>query len=66
VGFELTTLVVTGTNCTGSCKSNNHTITTTTDLILNWIVNLHKNTYRERYIEKTTVWINERIGQNRD
>jgi hypothetical protein len=30
MGFELTTLVVIGTNCTGSCKSNYHTITTTT------------------------------------
>ena len=29
-GFELTTLVVIGTDCTGSCKSNYHTITTTT------------------------------------
>ena len=28
-GFELTTLVVIGTDCTGSCKSNYHTITTT-------------------------------------
>jgi hypothetical protein len=28
MGFELTTLVVKGTDCTGSCKSNNHTITT--------------------------------------
>jgi hypothetical protein len=27
VGFELTTLVVIGTDCTGSCKSNYHTIT---------------------------------------
>jgi len=26
--FELTTLVVIGTNCIGSCKSNYHTITT--------------------------------------
>ena len=31
-GFELTTLVVIGTDCTGSCKSNHHTITTTTAL----------------------------------
>ena len=30
-GFELTTLVVIDTGCTGSCKSNYHTITTTTD-----------------------------------
>jgi ketosteroid isomerase-like protein len=29
-GFELTTIVVIGTDCTGSCKSNYHTITTTT------------------------------------
>jgi hypothetical protein len=29
-GFELTTLVVIGTDCTGSCKLNYHSITTTT------------------------------------
>ena len=29
-GFELTTLVVIGTDCTGSCKSNYHTITAIT------------------------------------
>jgi hypothetical protein len=29
-GFELATLVVTGTDCTGSCKLNNHMITTMT------------------------------------
>ena len=29
-GFELTTLVVIGTDCIGSCDSNYHTITTTT------------------------------------
>jgi hypothetical protein len=28
MGLELTTLVVIGTDCTGSCKSNYHTITT--------------------------------------
>ena len=28
-GFKLTTLVVIGTDCTGSCKSNYRTITTT-------------------------------------
>jgi hypothetical protein len=28
--FKLTTLGATGTECTGSCKSNYHTITTTT------------------------------------
>ena len=30
MGFELTTLVVIGTDCTGSCKSNYNTIMTTT------------------------------------
>ena len=29
-GFEITTLVVIGTDCISSCKSNYHTITTTT------------------------------------
>jgi hypothetical protein len=30
LGFELITFVVIGTDCMGSCKSNYHTITTTT------------------------------------
>ena len=30
-GFKLTTLVVIGTDCIGSCKSNYHTITATTE-----------------------------------
>jgi hypothetical protein len=30
MGIESITLVVTGTDCTGSCKSNYHTITTKT------------------------------------
>ena len=34
--FEFTTLVVICTDCTGSCKSNYHTITTTT--ALTWLV----------------------------
>jgi hypothetical protein len=29
-GFELTTLIVIGTDCIASCKSNYHAITTTT------------------------------------
>ena len=33
-GFELAILVVISTDCTGSCKCNYHTITTTTALIL--------------------------------
>jgi hypothetical protein len=34
VGFQLTTLVVIGTDCIGSYKSNNHTVTTTTAPVL--------------------------------
>jgi len=32
--FELKTLLVIGTDYTGSCKTNYHTITTTTDVML--------------------------------
>ena len=35
--FELTTSVVIGTGCIGSCKSNYHTITATTALIYTYI-----------------------------
>jgi hypothetical protein len=34
-GFDLTTLVVIGTDCIGSFKSNYHTITTTTAPVSN-------------------------------
>ena len=40
MGFELTTLVVICTDCTGSCKSNYHTITTTTVPGLLWEHNI--------------------------
>jgi len=39
-GFELTTLVMIGTDCIGSCKSNYHTITTTTVLGREWLLYL--------------------------
>ena len=35
-GFKLTTVVVLGTECTGSCKPNYHTITTTTAPYFIW------------------------------
>jgi hypothetical protein len=35
-GFELTTLVVIGTECIGSCKSNYHTIMTMTAFLKVW------------------------------
>ena len=37
--LELTTLVVIGTDCTGSCKSNYHTITPTMISIINIKIN---------------------------
>jgi hypothetical protein len=42
VGFELTTLVVICTDCTGSCKSNCNTITTET--ARNWLPWYNLNT----------------------
>ena len=60
-GCELTTLVVTYTDCTGSCKSNNHTFMTTTTLstYVSIMVMRIKNIYKiifqaqhkSRYIE---------------
>ena len=50
-GLELTTLVVNGTHCIGSCKSNYHTITTTTALKGNYESNNSRNnTYRYLWI----------------
>ena len=49
VGFELTTLVEIRTDCTGSCKSNYHKITTTTVPKDNT-----EYCYKERYTDKTT------------
>jgi hypothetical protein len=42
--FELTTSVVTGTDCIGCCKSNNHTITTTVRLTV--FFSLSTNNYQ--------------------
>ena len=46
MGFEHTTLVVKGTDCIGSCKSNYHAITTTTALrmLRNKIISLLHDT----------------------
>ena len=64
-GFELTTLVVIGTDCIGSCKSNYHTITATTapiDRCRFLQQHMCKNTCIVRYsvilqhMRKTTVW----------
>jgi hypothetical protein len=46
VGFKLKTLVVIGTDCTGSCKSNYHNITTTTapQIESQWIIGIDIDT----------------------
>ena len=42
---KLTTLVVIGTDCIGSCKSNYHTITTITALNMHFKINTIQITY---------------------
>jgi len=52
-GFELTTLVVIGTDCIGSCKSNYHTTTTAPSLQIDvWRINGRTNV-----ADKTTLYI---------
>ena len=46
-GFELTTIVVIGTDCTGSCKSNYHMITTMSVTTSSY---LHRKVQRETNI----------------
>jgi hypothetical protein len=46
-GFQLTTLVVIGTDCTDSCKSNYHTFMTTTDLAVIEMVVIDNGVYRQ-------------------
>jgi len=50
-GFELSTSVVTGTDSTGSCKSNYHTITATTPplLLLSLVSLYYKLQYNIQY-----------------
>ena len=52
VEFELTTFVVMGTNCTGSYKSNCHTITVTTGLHRNIKMSLRFNWLYKKYLSK--------------
>ena len=49
-GFELTTLMVIGTNCTGSCKSNYHTITTAPKIIIGVITWKTNTPHRQNII----------------
>ena len=57
-GFELTMLEVIDTDCTGSCKSNYHTIMTTTTLDLQvFTVMLKIRHVRQAVIENTNIEI---------
>ena len=57
-GFELTTLMMIGTDCTCSCKSNYHTITTTTTPPKNKQSPLSSNHNLKEYILSFTMWQN--------
>ena len=46
-GFEIITSVVIGTDCTGSCKSNYHTLTITTVPAFFWIT-IEQQRYRKQ------------------
>ena len=46
MGFELTTLVVIGTDCTGRCKSNYHKIMT---MMAPWITNDYSGIHVSNY-----------------
>jgi hypothetical protein len=69
MGFELTTLVVIGTDCICSCKSIYHTITTTTTPIVQ-IEQVHdKKEYNtnicEQYVPITTNVVSSNPAQAR-
>ena len=59
-GFELKTLVVIGTDCIGSCKSNYHTIVTTTASqnrrYLKFPAIRHKNWSLYLYLFYRSIW----------
>ena len=60
-GFELTTLVpivATGTDCTGSCKSNYHTITTA-PVLWRWSFSQHGSINGQSWLQSwyTSSWI---------
>jgi hypothetical protein len=67
VGFELTTLVVIGTGCIGSCKSNYHTSTTmTTPTIHLERLEFNTNTFFEFDTTVVTprLWVNKKHLKN--
>ena len=56
--FELTTLVMIGTDCIGSCKSNYHTITATT------APKHPSNGWTQRHIYPRWFWLVNKINEN--
>ena len=63
VGFELTTLVVIGTDWIGSCKSNYHTIKTTTSCISQTNKKQDINMQHDRFIYMIYVSWNKEVKQ---
>ena len=59
-GFELTTLMVIGTNCTGSCISNYHVVTITTAPPMKGIHRTYKDHIQEKdiLIDYTNKYLN--------
>ena len=55
-GVKLTTLLVIGTDCTGRCKSNYHTITTAPEFKCNFAIDVNNVKTLERFI-----FLNSRI-----
>ena len=67
--FELTTLVVIGIICLGSCKSNNHAFTTTTAPRINGLKEKFEDTkgvIRGRISKKGIQYIGQKIKLQQD
>ena len=62
-GFVFTTLVMIGTDCTGSYTSNFHTITTTTDPLFVWSW-LHAWTSNDKYVIRSIHFVFRYILQS--
>jgi hypothetical protein len=52
-------VVMIGTDCTGSCKSNYHMITTTMAPLCNWNIVESGNKYHKTCSQNTNYWVSE-------
>ena len=65
MGFELTTLVVIGTDCIGSCKFKYHTIKTTTIQVV--VIKVHKlSCVDETQVDKDIFWAQKCVSYTTD